>query len=80
MLNIITKRAKPRQWAEYSTANTVINLVTTSNTSIADELRSNIYINDRLPQRGSFIDKSTHKVGKQNITNRLQCMRRIGYD
>jgi len=79
MLNIISKRATPRQWADYSTANTVINLGNTSNTRIADELRSDIYINDRLSQRGSFIDKSTYKVGEQKITKRLQCMKRIDF-
>jgi len=80
MLNIISKRATPRQWADYSIANAAINLINTSNTRIADELRANIYINDRLPRRGSFIDKSAYRVGRQSLTNRLQCLKKIDFD
>jgi len=40
MLEIILKRATLSQWANYSTANTVINLVNTSNTRITEDLIS----------------------------------------
>jgi len=58
----------------------MINLVNTSNTRITDDLKSHMYLNDRLPGRGTFIDKSTFMGGKQCLTNRLQCMIKINFD
>jgi len=80
MLDIISKRARPRQWANYITASTVIKLYNNSDTRIAEELCSNIYINDRQPRRGSFIDKSRRRAGRQKLTNRLQIFRKIDFD
>jgi len=77
MLDIILKKPMPRQWKYYSTANSVINLINSSNRRIDDDLRSNIYINDRLTGGGSFIDKLIYKVGKQYLTNRLQSIKLI---
>jgi len=61
-------------------ASTVIKLYNNSDTQIADELRNNIYINDRQPRRGSFIYKSKRKAGKQKMTNRLQTFKNIDFD
>jgi len=41
LLNIISKRATPRQWAKYTTTSTSIKLLNTSNTRIVKELRKN---------------------------------------
>jgi len=67
LLDIISKRAPPRQWAKYINASTAIKLINTSNTRIADSLRNNIYINDRKPHMGTFTDKSKLKIGRQSL-------------
>jgi len=51
-----------------------------SDTRIAKEIRDNIYINQRQPARGTFIDKSTRRAGKQKLTNRLQCLKKVDFD
>jgi len=80
VLDIIAKRARPRQWANYITALTVIKLYNKSDTRRASEIWDNIYINQRQPGKGTFIGKSTRKVGKQKLTNRLQCLNNIDFD
>jgi len=80
LLDIISKRAPPRQWAKYVNASTAIKLINTSNTRIADSLRSNMYINDRKPHMGTFIDKSKLKTGRQSLSNRLHCMKSLTFD
>jgi len=77
---VLAKRARPRQWANYIAASTAIKLHNKSNTRIADEIRQNIYINQRQPNRGTFIDKSKRRAGKQKLTNRLQCLKKIDFD
>jgi hypothetical protein len=51
-------RATPFKWGNYYIASTVIRLYNTSDTRIADRLRSAAYINDRLPHGARFIDES----------------------
>jgi len=80
VLDVISKRARPRQWANYITASTVIKLHNTSNTRIAEQLRSAAYVNNRQPGRGTFVDNSKLKIGKQALQNRLQCFREIDFD
>jgi len=73
-------KARPRQWANYITASTVIKLHNTSNTRIAGQLRNAAYINNRQPGRGTFVDNSKLKIGKQALQNRLQCFKEIDFD
>jgi len=47
-------------------------LVKKNNTRIGKLIRENIYINDRLPGKARFTDRS--KLGKQSIVNRLTFM------
>jgi hypothetical protein len=70
-IDLMTKRAKPPEWARYSIASTVIKLYNSSDTNIAKTLRSSAYVNDRLPRRAKFIDQSKFKVGKQSLPNRI---------
>jgi len=46
-LNIISKGARPYQWARYSVAKTVIKLFNIRSTRIGQMLRQNSYVNDR---------------------------------
>ena len=66
-----TKRATPTEWAQYSIASSVIKLFNRSDTNIACQLRDSVYINDRMPLKGKFLDKSRLKIGKQALPNRL---------
>jgi len=80
VLDVISKRAPPRQWAKYTNASTAIKLINTSNTRIADSLRENIYINDRKPHRGTYTDRSKFKIGRQSLPHRLQCIKSLTFD
>jgi len=77
MLKIISKQATPRQWVKYSNTSAAIKLINTSNTQNANSLLNYIYINDRKPNRRSFIDKSRLKIGLQN---RLPYLRLLPLD
>jgi hypothetical protein len=66
-----TKRATPSEWARYSITSTVIKLYNESETTITKLLRSTAYVNDRLPRRAKFIDKSRLKIGRQTILHRI---------
>jgi hypothetical protein len=70
-LDRITKRATPLEWAKYSIASTVIKLYNRSNTDMAGIIRTSAYVNDRVPLRAKFIDRSRLKIGKQSIINRI---------
>jgi hypothetical protein len=70
-IDSITKRATPIEWANYCITSTVIWLYNQSYTRIANELRSAAYVNDRLPYRARFIDKSKLQIGRQAIKNRI---------
>jgi hypothetical protein len=70
-LDKMSKRATPTEWAQYSIASTVIKLYNTSDTNIGQALRNSVYINDRLPGRGKFIDQSRLRIGKQALPNRI---------
>jgi hypothetical protein len=70
-LDKISKRATPVEWASYAIASTVIKLFNLSDCNVAKALRSSAYINDRMPGRGKFIDKSRLKIGRQSIQYRI---------
>jgi hypothetical protein len=70
-LDFLSSRATPAQWSNYTLASTIIKLFTVSDTNIAVHLREVAYINDRLPYRARFIDRSRHKIGRQSISNRI---------
>jgi exonuclease III len=70
-LDVECRRATPVEWSKYIIASTVIKLYNFSDTNIARALRDAAYVNDRLPFRAKFIDRSRLKVGKQSIQNRV---------
>lgn len=70
-LDKISKRATPVQWSRYIVASTVIKLYTSSDTNIAELLRSNAYVNDRMPRKARFSDRSRLKIGRQSLQNRI---------
>jgi hypothetical protein len=70
-LDKLSKRATPVEWANYSIAATVIKLFNSSDCNIANALRSSVYINDRTPGRGKFIDRSRLKIGRQSLPYRI---------
>jgi len=80
MLDIISKRAPPRQWANYSSASTAMWLFNTSDTRLAMELRASAYINDRKPTRAKFCNTSLRKVGRQAMKNRLNHLNNVNFD
>ncbi len=67
----MTKRATPAEWAKYSITSTVIKLYNESQTNIAQIIRNSAYVNDRLPRRAKFIDRSRLKIGRQTIIHRI---------
>jgi len=79
-LDLICKRATPRQWGYFISAKTAINLYTKSDTRIANDLRKSVYINDRIPKRAFFRDTSRLKCGRQQFKNRLQQLNMIKFD
>jgi hypothetical protein len=70
-LNLESKRATPAEWGMYSVVSTVIKLYNSSNTNISNLIRQSAYVNDRLPRRAKFIDRSRLVVGRQSIYNRI---------
>lgn len=70
-LHKLSQRATPKEWASYSTASMVIKLFNKSDTEISKLLRTSIYINDRAPGRGRFIDGSRLRIGKQQLQYRI---------
>jgi len=80
VLNIISKRATPKEWANYSSASTAIALYNQNNTRIGTELRNHGYINDRKPHRAIFPDVSKRMLGRHSFKNRLQQMSMLNFD
>jgi len=71
VLDIIGKRANPRQWAQYSVANYTIKAYNKGTTPLGRKLKQLGYINDRCPKRAKFFDTSRLKIGRQDLLNRL---------
>jgi len=80
VLDIIAKRATPKQWSNYVTASTAIKLFNSKETRIGEQLRQQCYINDRQPRKGTFFDTSNLKIGRQSFQNRLQVFTNINFD
>jgi len=80
VLNIITKRATPRQWSNYAACSLAIKLFNGQDTRIGDEMRKQCYINDRQPRKGTFFDTSKYKVGRHNFVNRLNAFSNLDFD
>ncbi len=80
-LNLESKRATPAEWGMYSIASTVIKLYNGSTTNISNLIRRSAYVNDRLPRRAKFIDRSRLVIGRQSIFNRIGSLfAKIGFD
>jgi len=80
VLDIISKRATPKQWSRYVLAKTVIKLFNQNNTRIGQLLRENSYINDRNPGRASFFGDAKKKVGRNCLLNKLHLFNEIKFD
>jgi len=80
VLDIISKRATPKQWANYTTASMAIKLYNGNETRLGELLRKQCYINDRQPRRGIFFDNSKRKVGKQCFANRLHLFSDVNFN
>jgi len=80
VLDIITKCATPKQWANYTTAKMAIKLYNGTETRLGDTLRSRCYINDRHPMKGIFFDRSKYKIGKQSFVNRLHLFSDVNFE
>jgi len=78
-LDSMSSRLTPKQRGQYSTAKCAVGLVKKNNTEIGKFIRDNIYVNDRLPGKAKFTDRSKLKVGKQSIVNRLTFMNSIDF-
>ncbi len=70
-LDEISSRATPMQWLNYSLASTVIRLYNFSDSNIAVKLRESAYVNDRMPLKARFFDRSKLKIGRQSLQNRV---------
>ncbi len=80
-IDSMMKRAAPFEWANYSIASSVIWLHNSSDSCIANELRSAAYVNDRLPYRARFFDASKLKIGRQALKSRISnIFKRINSD
>lgn len=80
VLDIICKRATPKEWANYASVSTVITLYNLNNTRLPSILREHGYVNDRRPRKATFPDASKQMIGRQNIKNRLQAMTNLNFD
>jgi len=80
LLDVISKRAPPKQWSKYINSSTAIKLINNSNTRIADDLRSKLYINDRKPKKGTFTNRSRLKIGRHSLSNRLSFIKDLQFD
>jgi len=79
MLNIITKRATPKQWARYTVPKTVIKLYNLGNTRIGEMLRQNSYVNDRNPGIATFFGDVRRKIGQNCLLNKLHIFNEIDF-
>jgi len=71
VLDIIGKRAIPRQWAQYSIASYTIKAYNKGTTPLSKKLKQMGYINDRCPKRARYFDASRLKIGRQDLSNHL---------
>jgi len=66
------KRATPRQWSSYISAATAIRIIQNNEPLMLNtQIRKNMYINARNPNKPHFFDYSKHKIGKQCVSNRI---------
>jgi len=49
-------------------------------TILAQQMRVNIYINDRQPYRDKFIITASTKFGKEELPNRLETQNNLNFD
>jgi len=80
ILDVVSKRPTPAQWARYSTAWTAISLINGATTRLADELRQKMYINDRMPMKSRFFNSARTKIGRQCFSNRLDCINVLNFN
>lgn len=80
VLNIISKRATPKQWARYAIAKTVIKLYNKGCTRMGILLRQNSYVNDRNPGRAVFFGNAKRRSGRHCILNKLHIFKDIKFD
>jgi len=72
-LNHLSKRATSNQWAKYSTTNCAIKLLRRTETPPAKQINNKMYVNNRRPYRGKFINCSFNEDGKRGVTVQTKC-------
>jgi len=72
VIDIICKRATPKQLAQYSISRYAIKQYNEQNIDVAKALKNAAYINDQMPKRARFHNSSRLKIGRENFINRLK--------
>jgi len=80
VLNIIAKRATPKQWCHYATAKCIINLYNNGTTRIGRYLREKSCIDDRNPGKAVFFSDAKKKSGKICILSKLHFLNEKNFD
>jgi len=80
-LDTIFNRARPRQWMQYITTKTAIQVTTmkAKKPPLAQKIIDNMYYNDRT-NKTVIMDTSRTRAGRQAFQNRLNCMRDVNFD
>jgi len=74
------KRATPDEWSRYCTSSIVIKTIRDKNPNrLHSLLRSSYFEEPRKVGYGKFFDKSSKKIGKQCINNRLEHIRLVDW-
>jgi len=75
-------RATPKQWMEYCTCKTAIQLMNLKEKGppMSMQLINQQYINDRLPLKTKIFDASKKKCGRFSLRNRLDFFEKIDFD
>jgi len=79
-LNRLSKRATPLQWAKYSTTSCAIKLLRKAETPLAIQMKNKMYVNDRKPHRGKFINTTLTKIGREALPYRLNTLSELTFD
>jgi len=71
ILDTISRRATPAQWARYTVASTAIHIIDGSYTRLVEELRNKMYVNGRMHKKSKFLNTARTKIGQQCFAKRI---------
>ena len=75
-LDLLSKRAPPKQWAKYATASTAIKILREP-TKLYKILSKTLYMERRHPLLGKFYNNSRGKIGRHKFGNNMEYMAAI---